>query len=90
MKKRLNDEGANQLLTNCKQLRMTAEDGKKRKKKRARPTAGMTASRAPASPVAVPLYSCAAPFCGGQQKAERCLLLRSAHCFVVLPYSPLP
>jgi len=30
MKKRLVDEGANQLLTNCKQLKMTAEDGKKR------------------------------------------------------------
>ena len=30
LKKRLNEEGANQLLTNCKQLRMVAEDGKKR------------------------------------------------------------
>ena len=30
LKKRLIDEGANQLLTNCKQLKMTAEDGKKR------------------------------------------------------------
>ena len=30
LKKRLNDEGAGQLLTNCKQLRMTAADGKKR------------------------------------------------------------
>ena len=30
LKKRLNSEGADQLLTNCKQLRMTATDGKKR------------------------------------------------------------
>jgi hypothetical protein len=30
MKKRLVEEGANQLLTNCKQLKMTAADGKKR------------------------------------------------------------
>ena len=30
LKKRLNSEGANQLLTNCKQLKMTATDGKKR------------------------------------------------------------
>ena len=30
MKKRLKEEGANQLLTNCKQLKMRAEDGKKR------------------------------------------------------------
>lgn len=30
LKKRLNSEGAEQLLTNCKQLRMTATDGKKR------------------------------------------------------------
>ena len=30
LKKRLNSEGAAQLLTNCKQLRMTATDGKKR------------------------------------------------------------
>ena len=30
MKNRLTEEGANQLLTNCKQLKMTAEDGKKR------------------------------------------------------------
>ena len=30
MKKRLAEEGANQLLTNCKQLKMTAADGKKR------------------------------------------------------------
>ena len=30
LKKRLNTEGANQLLTNCKQLKMTATDGKKR------------------------------------------------------------
>jgi hypothetical protein len=30
MKKRLKDEGAEQLLTNCKQLKMTAPDGKKR------------------------------------------------------------
>lgn len=30
LKKRLSEEGANQLLTNCKQLRMTAEDGKLR------------------------------------------------------------
>lgn len=29
LKKRLNSEGANQLLTNCKQLKMTATDGKK-------------------------------------------------------------
>ena len=29
--KRLRDEGANELLTNCKQLKMTAADGKKRK-----------------------------------------------------------
>lgn len=30
LKKRLKDEGASQLLTNCKQLKMTAADGKKR------------------------------------------------------------
>jgi len=30
MKNRLKDEGANELLTNCKQLKLTAEDGKKR------------------------------------------------------------
>ena len=30
LKKRLNDEGAGQLLTNCKQLKMTAADGRKR------------------------------------------------------------
>ncbi|MCI5773676.1 MAG: phage antirepressor protein [Erysipelotrichaceae bacterium] len=30
LKKRLKDEGANQLLTNCKQLKMVAADGKKR------------------------------------------------------------
>ena len=30
LKKRLNDEGAGQLLTHCKQLKMTATDGKKR------------------------------------------------------------
>ena len=30
LKKRLNNEGASQLLTNCKQLKMTASDGKKR------------------------------------------------------------
>ena len=30
LKERLNEEGANQLLTNCQQLKMTAEDGKKR------------------------------------------------------------
>jgi len=30
LKKRLKEEGANQLLTNCKQLKMTAVDGKKR------------------------------------------------------------
>ena len=30
MKKRLKEEGADQLLTNCKQLKMTAEDGKQR------------------------------------------------------------
>ncbi len=30
LKKRLAEEGANQLLTNCKQLKMTAADGKKR------------------------------------------------------------
>lgn len=30
LKKRLKNEGANELLTNCKQLRMTATDGKKR------------------------------------------------------------
>ena len=30
LKKRLKDEGAGQLLTNCKQLKMTATDGKKR------------------------------------------------------------
>jgi hypothetical protein len=30
LKERLNAEGANQLLTNCQQLKMTAEDGKKR------------------------------------------------------------
>lgn len=29
VKKRLKDEGADQLLTNCKQLKMTAADGKK-------------------------------------------------------------
>jgi hypothetical protein len=29
MKKRLAEEGANQLLTNCKQLKMTDADGKK-------------------------------------------------------------
>ena len=29
LKKRLNNEGASQLLTNCKQLKMTASDGKK-------------------------------------------------------------
>ena len=29
LKKRLKDEGANELLTNCKQLKMTAADGKK-------------------------------------------------------------
>jgi hypothetical protein len=28
LKKRLKEEGADQLLTNCKQLKMTAEDGK--------------------------------------------------------------
>ena len=28
LKKRLKDEGANELLTNCKQLKMTATDGK--------------------------------------------------------------
>ena len=28
LKKRLKDEGAEQLLTNCKQLKMTAADGK--------------------------------------------------------------
>ena len=28
LKKRLNSEGANQLLTNCKRLKMTATDGK--------------------------------------------------------------
>ena len=30
LKKRLKDEGANELLTNCKQLKMTASDGRKR------------------------------------------------------------
>jgi len=30
LKKRLNEEGANELLTNCKQLKMTATDGKRR------------------------------------------------------------
>lgn len=30
LKKRLNEEGANQLLTNCKQLKMKAADGKRR------------------------------------------------------------
>lgn len=30
LKERLNEEGANQLLTNCQQLKMTAADGKKR------------------------------------------------------------
>ena len=30
LKKRLNNEGAGQLLTNCKQLKMTASDGKRR------------------------------------------------------------
>ncbi len=30
LKKRLSDEGANQLLTNCKQLKMKATDGKHR------------------------------------------------------------
>ena len=30
LKKRLKNEGADQLLTNCKQLKMTAADGKKR------------------------------------------------------------
>ena len=30
LKERLNAEGANQLLTNCQQLKMTAEDGKQR------------------------------------------------------------
>lgn len=30
MKKRLNEEGASELLTNCKQLKMTAADGKQR------------------------------------------------------------
>lgn len=30
LKKRLNDEGASELLTNCKQLKMTATDGKRR------------------------------------------------------------
>ena len=30
LKKRLKEEGADQLLTNCKQLKMTAADGKKR------------------------------------------------------------
>jgi len=30
LKERLTIEGANQLLTNCQQLKMTAEDGKKR------------------------------------------------------------
>ncbi len=29
LKKRLNEEGANQLLTNCKQLKMSAADGKR-------------------------------------------------------------
>ena len=31
LKKRLKDEGANELLTNCKQLKMKATDGKMRK-----------------------------------------------------------
>lgn len=30
LKKRMKEEGANELLTNCKQLKMTASDGKKR------------------------------------------------------------
>ena len=30
LKSRLKEEGANELLTNCKQLKMTAEDGKMR------------------------------------------------------------
>ena len=30
LKKRLKDEGANELLTNCKQLKMKASDGKRR------------------------------------------------------------
>ena len=30
LKERLNEEGANELLTNCQQLKMFAEDGKKR------------------------------------------------------------
>ncbi len=30
LKKRLTEEGANELLTNCKQLKMTATDGKRR------------------------------------------------------------
>lgn len=30
LKQRLKDEGANELLTNCQQLKMTAADGKKR------------------------------------------------------------
>lgn len=30
LKKRLKDEGSDELLTNCKQLKMTAADGKKR------------------------------------------------------------
>ena len=30
LKKRLNDEGADELLTNCKQLKLKAADGKKR------------------------------------------------------------
>ena len=30
LKQRLNEEGAEQLLTNCQQLKLTAEDGKKR------------------------------------------------------------
>ena len=29
LKKRMKEEGANELLTNCKQLKMTASDGKK-------------------------------------------------------------
>ena len=33
LKKRLLEEGANELLTNCKQLKMTASDGKKREMK---------------------------------------------------------
>ena len=30
LKKRMKEEGANELLTNCKQLKMTASDGKER------------------------------------------------------------